>query len=818
MNRAMFSGVAGMKAHQTKMDVIGNNIANVNTFGYKSQRAVFSDVYYQTIKSASGGTTNRGGTNPSSVGYGSSLTAIQAQMTQSSLQNTGFGMDVAITGEGFLQVMDADGNIFYTKAGMLDYDSNGYLTDINGNFVLGAASADGKPGTQKIKLDNIGSVDPTKPEAKVLLNGINYTLTASNPDKAGNVGISFGSSSDIPDGLDAVATISTSGAINVLFRESAKFASLDEVNAAMNKAITEANGGKTHPAGTFTLTADKTLFGEAAVPGGWSGKVFANKATLTLPDMFFNGAFSLESTDMKTFPKADGTDNTPPFTLTSTGSAPNITYTMATTINGVTYTSDAFKGDIGTGTTINLKAATPDTGSISLKVKDSTKLAPHLATAAGGTPVTQNAAATPPVYFMGGTTLQSVSSNFTGTGKVTFTMGALQADGTYTITATTENGKKYEGTVNLTNGGSVKLTTTPAPTDPALSETMTLTIPNKATIISNMGLKATAGNTAPTDTEIMTALGNTLGTGYQDLKMIAYTPAKSMTLTGKQLVEGNFGIKSGTITGMDKGGFGGGMTIKKTSSNFSASGKVDDFFATYNTDDTGTPPNPFWSVTVDIGGKLYKADISKDTVSSSILLKGDNGEYIEVNTPGFDAISKAFSDQNGGAVPSADGQRANAFVDNTLDKTVVTPSEQSKDLGLGTNGFTLAGGTAGGTITLDQLSSIAIGSDGTVTVSHPDKGNVVAGRISLATFANPSGLQLEGSNYYSVTANSGDPKLADPGSNGAGGLKSSALEMSNVDLSAEFADMITTQRGFQANSRIITVSDTMLEELINLKR
>ncbi|MEG2037670.1 MAG: flagellar basal body rod C-terminal domain-containing protein, partial [Ruthenibacterium sp.] len=68
------------------------------------------------------------------------------------------------------------------------------------------------------------------------------------------------------------------------------------------------------------------------------------------------------------------------------------------------------------------------------------------------------------------------------------------------------------------------------------------------------------------------------------------------------------------------------------------------------------------------------------------------------------------------------------------------------------------------------------------------------------------------------TANSGTAKLCDPGSDGTGGLKGSALEMSNVDLSAEFADMITTQRGFQANSRIITVSDAMLEELINLKR
>ena len=136
MNRAMFSGVAGLKTHQTKMDTIGNNIANVNTYGFKSQRAVFSDSFYQTLRGASAGTANRGGRNPSSVGYGSTLAGIQTMMTQSSMQSTGNGLDVAITGDGFLQVMDSSGNTFYTKVGLLDYDSNGYLTDINGNFVL----------------------------------------------------------------------------------------------------------------------------------------------------------------------------------------------------------------------------------------------------------------------------------------------------------------------------------------------------------------------------------------------------------------------------------------------------------------------------------------------------------------------------------------------------------------------------------------------------------------------------------------------------------------------------------------------------------
>ncbi len=130
----------------------------------------------------------------------------------------------------------------------------------------------------------------------------------------------------------------------------------------------------------------------------------------------------------------------------------------------------------------------------------------------------------------------------------------------------------------------------------------------------------------------------------------------------------------------------------------------------------------------------------------------------------------------------------------------------------------MKGGTAGGAVTLNEIDDIAIGSDGAVTVHNADKGTVQVGRICLANFANPSGLQAVGSNYFKASLNSGDPKVSIPGEDSTGTLKSDALEMSNVDLASEFADMIMTQRGFQANSRIITVSDSMMEELVNLKR
>ncbi|MBR4574802.1 MAG: flagellar hook-basal body complex protein [Lachnospiraceae bacterium] len=118
-----------------------------------------------------------------------------------------------------------------------------------------------------------------------------------------------------------------------------------------------------------------------------------------------------------------------------------------------------------------------------------------------------------------------------------------------------------------------------------------------------------------------------------------------------------------------------------------------------------------------------------------------------------------------------------------------------------------------------QMSGVAIGQDGKITATYDNGTSKLLGQIAVANFANPSGLEKIGDNLYQSTPNSGAfDGIGEDITAGSGSLSTGVLEMSNVDLSAEFTDMITTQRGFQANSRIITVSDSMLEELTNLKR
>ncbi len=116
------------------------------------------------------------------------------------------------------------------------------------------------------------------------------------------------------------------------------------------------------------------------------------------------------------------------------------------------------------------------------------------------------------------------------------------------------------------------------------------------------------------------------------------------------------------------------------------------------------------------------------------------------------------------------------------------------------------------------LEDFTIGPTGEIYGIFDNNQSKVLGQIALANFKNPAGLEKTGGNMYRVTSNSGQPIIGVPGGGGFGNLNPGAVEMSNVDLSREFTNMITTQRGFQANSRIITTSDEMLQEVVNMKR
>ncbi len=551
MVRSMYSGVSGLRSHQQRLDVIGNNVSNANTYGFKSSRATFRDMFYQNVRNAAQGTSSRGGINPSAIGYGASLSSVDLLMEVSSMTPTGNPLDVAITGEGFLQVMDNDGNIFYTRAGMLDVDpTTGYLVDGNGYFVLGTQAKDAtvgivgqEPGTSRIKIE-LPTLDAKQASVTKKIGGNEFTMTATNIGDAGNASINFSLAYDMPAGQDIEVVISGNN-IEVNVNPTSTFANVGAFMDQVNTMITD-KLGETHPAGKFELNMD------------------------------------------------------PPITVAG---------------------NPAYPGDVITGEQLVKSDAGPTGGMIALS------------------PDAQDR--------------------------------------------------------------------------------------NIQFIAKKLG-SAFSGDTA-----------------------------------GAQLV------------------------------------------ITHDT------TNDLWSVVVG-DYKLEGITLAALTGSAGVMLKNtatgaDENDYFTISIPKSALDPKDLDDPAAGYADST-----------TVTLGDMTPQRPSGNLGLNA-GFQLEGGTEGGPQTIMNITGFGIGADGTLTGQAGGE-RLIFGRIDLANFDNPKGLQQSGNSYFAETQNSGKPQYAVPGEDGTGALKNSALEMSNVDLANEFSDMITTQRGYQANSRLITVSDTMLEELINLKR
>jgi flagellar hook protein FlgE len=136
MLRSMFSAISGLRAHQTKMDVVGNNIANVNTVGFKSSSTVFEDTLSQVLRNGSAPTADTAGTNPAQVGLGVKVAGITTNFSQGSTQNTGRSTDFMISGDGFFMTQSGNETL-YTRAGSFDFDGVGNLVTPDGAILQG---------------------------------------------------------------------------------------------------------------------------------------------------------------------------------------------------------------------------------------------------------------------------------------------------------------------------------------------------------------------------------------------------------------------------------------------------------------------------------------------------------------------------------------------------------------------------------------------------------------------------------------------------------------------------------------------------------
>ncbi len=225
MMRSLYSGVSGLKNHQTRMDVVGNNISNVNTTGFKSSRVTFSDTLSQTLSGASAPTENRGGTNPKQIGLGSATSAIDTLFTDGSVQSTGVNTDLCLSGNGLFIVKD--GNLsYYTRNGNFKFDKEGYYVNSDGLKVQGwsattpgdAINTNGQPSeicipagkTMAASATKVATFSKNLDAAEPMIKSMSVTYvdgtTADVPAKTTNA-VEVGKNFDAGAGAKQVASI-----------------------------------------------------------------------------------------------------------------------------------------------------------------------------------------------------------------------------------------------------------------------------------------------------------------------------------------------------------------------------------------------------------------------------------------------------------------------------------------------------------------------------------------------------------------------------------------------------------------------------------
>ena len=650
MMKSLYSGVAGLKVHNQRMDVIGNNISNVNTTAFKASTVTFKDIFYQNKSEATTGNIIKGGRNANQIGYGANLGAIEQVMTQSGLTYSDIPTDCAIQGEGFFRVMDKVGNIYYTRNGSFHIDNYGNLCDPNGNIVLGVS---GDPTNVDASSNRINLYVPPIDDkaASVTKNfkfdgeSYNYTISNRLVGPQGNISLTI---IDLEDGETPFA-VQNGSSLVVHMNLSDDYENVAQFQQAFDEALAQ---------GDIDLGREFGIdFDFETLP--WQPDHYPVKAEYTA--VIGGNSF-----------------------IFSAGQAGQIGNDLTVTIAAGAAGTDLVANWNGNDLTITVPADREITAA---------SLESAIQRAAGGDKTKR--------MTVMGTSIPA---------------GAVTGD----IEATkTEDG--VDGILQL---------------------------PIKA---QN---KIELGNTVVTFTS---KFGGDKPNGYEiDLKY------------NEKLSEPLARWNDGVLT----------IQLPKEAIDLEELQKLVDDAAGENDSRKLTISIQTKDPDLPITDPGYLTDATSLTVDDVTYI-GDK-TYRTALTGGVNGFFKDFAD--------------------ALDTVKLTDGRYAAEQ------------------TTKDLDQIYIDDDGVIYGVHAIHGTIAMGRIDLAVFENPMGLNQVGTSYWQPSLSSGDPEVKSPNDVGVGAIVSNALEMSNADLSQEISDMIITQRGFQANSRVITVTDTMLEELVNLKR
>ncbi|EON6529007.1 flagellar hook protein FlgE [Campylobacter jejuni] len=838
MMRSLWSGVSGLQAHQVAMDVEGNNISNVNTTGFKYSRADFGTMFSQTVKIATAPTDGRGGSNPLQIGLGVSVSSTTRIHSQGSVQTTDKNTDVAINGDGFFMVSDDGGLTRYlTRSGDFKLDAYGNFVNNAGFVVQGwninwdTQSIDSSRTPQNIFIDpgmHIPAAKSTEVAIKANLNsGLSvgtaktpiYGLdsvhgfnkkdgTAKNENDTGITQFYTTSKNSVEvteKGVDCAALFNGKGdglnlrdgqGIWVSYADS-KFSTdvPNGVNVFNPNTQATQNGvifwGDENNAVNLDITLNGVRIQNNSIKSLDQAIEYIN--TFTAP------TDTREGTGVKAVRKADGsgiefintnadgtTDNMKNIDLVvnqanTAGERHNLTWQA----NNNSFQAASRKQGVNS---VWIPGNNLVNGTERIQIVTAHKYV------YSSTPVQLD-----PMYNPdGGPAFNQANINTPGTAENNYrnAVNGSLLNTTVRTFRTTEDlrellqrdaryGVDYDGSGGFEADGS------------DVNEGVKVTVGATGEfIISNPNVQSTPPNGI---------VQNKRRPHDISFNVTAYTDAKGKVSTNM------------AFTNIFKG-FDGVLTVGNSNrqseqlflSAFSAGLEIFDSLGSKHTIEVQFVKQ---STTQD-GGNEWQM-IIRVPEPAEINTTGEGPNNIVVGTARFN---------NDGSLANYSPKTINFSPNNGA-----APNQQIK-LSFGTSGSNdgLVSSNSASTLTGQATDGYTSGNLKPDAIRVDDKGNILGeftngktfavAKMAMASVANNSGLEEIGGNLFKVTANSGAIVVGEAGTGGRGEMKTSALEMSNVDLSRSLTELIIIQRGYQANSKTISTSDQMLQTLIQLKQ
>ena len=699
MLRSLYSGITGLTSNAIELDVIGNNIANSNTVGYKSSRVTFREMLSQTVSPAqrpvSGG---RGGVNAQQIGLGSAVGSIDARFTQGALQTTGLVNDLALQGDGFFILSDGT-STYYSRAGAFGLDAEDYFVDPTSGMRLQGLMADSQGNLvsgdfEDLYIDTSLSVPATQSEQIRLFGNLNAGAEAQNT---------------IMESSHFMAAADGGDVLTSLYAQNGDALGLvagDEI--AMTGLITTTSGSYTISLPNFEVDATGSSLTDLAA--------WIESSLAALPD--------IAAGEVTVSMAADGS-----FTLSNSSG----------------------------GTTIqNLQLTVPSRPDFNQTFRFSSSIGP------GGT----------------GTTFDAVRE-----------AGQVRA------AATTD-----DLLVNIYNSRGDSLGLNVSPTNPSTS----------IAINGSVGDAQAPSNTMVVDDTTTVA---DLLTGLQIAFGISSTPV-SIDEAGEIHLDGEVGTEY-ALGQIDIREVGEVNPLFETSFNFAQIQEADDgeVFTASSTvyDSLGDVHNVLFTFTKVVGRNEWNwvAEFEGDEV----ITEGGTGT-VSFSDSG-DIIAFRYTDDSGGLsfLPQPEGEVGAQAMQLQLDVGQFGEFNGLTQYASTGNLQTISDGYSVG-----QLLDYEINTDGYIIGRFSNDTVQTLARIGVARFPNEQGLIRAEGNTFQTSGNSGLSMTGYAGSESGTFIISGALEGSNVDLTRELTNMVIAQRAFQANAKVITTGDQILQEIVAMLR